>query len=288
MFRHPQPLTPALTERVLSGLGFDARPEPNLEGLTAIYAAWCQRVPFDNVRKLMHLRGLQAGPLPGETAEDFFEAWLDYGTGGTCWAGNGALQALLRSLDFDAQRGLATMLVAPNIPPNHGTVMVRCGRGRYLVDASMLYGAPLILDERAPTAITHGAWGVQCARRERHWIIRWRPLHATGGVDCRIERLVTSALSFHERHERSRGWSPFNYALYARLNRGSTVLGTAFGQRVELDAEGSVWAGPLPAAERAQLLIEQLGMRESLISQLPLDLPTPPPPQSASARAREP
>jgi hypothetical protein len=95
-------------------------------------------------------------------------------------------------------------------------------------------------------------------------------------VDCRIERLVTSALSFHERHERSRGWSPFNYALYARLNRGSTVLGTAFGQRVELDAEGSVWAGPLPAAERAQLLIE------------PLDLPTPPPPQSASARAREP
>ena len=98
---------------------------------------------------------------------------------------------------------------------------------------------------------------------------------------------MTSALCFHERHERSRGWSPFNYALYARLNRGSTVLGTAFGQRVELDAEGSVRAEPLPAAERAQLLIEQLGMRESLISQLPADLPTPPPPQSASARARE-
>jgi len=42
-------------------------------------------VPFDNVRKLIHVKSGKAGPLPGGTAEDFFTAWLRHGTGGTCW-----------------------------------------------------------------------------------------------------------------------------------------------------------------------------------------------------------
>ena len=277
-------LPPALIERSLSKLGLSARPEPTWPGLKTIYAAWCLKVPFDNVRKLIHLRRGNCGALPGDAADEFFEAWLRHGTGGTCWAGNGALQSLLRSLGFDARRGLGTMLVTANLPPNHGTVLVSCERDRYLVDASMLHGEPLRLDEHAATSIAHPAWGVACLVREGQWSIRWRPLHATDGLDCRIEQLDVSEQSFSERHEQSRGWGPFNYAVYARVNRADAALGTAFGQRVDLVASGRVVQCTLPPEQRAQFLIEELGMDEGLITQLPPDLPTPPPPESAAAR----
>jgi N-hydroxyarylamine O-acetyltransferase len=272
-------LASELIERVLSRLGLSAPPEPSLDGLKALYGAWCHRVPFDNVRKLIHLRRQDSAPLPGDTAPDFFEAWLRYGTGGTCWAGNGALQSLLHCLGFDAQRGLATMLVAPGVPPNHGTVVVRCEEDRrYIVDASILHGEPLLLDATAASVIEHPAWGVSCAMREGHWILRWRPLHVLDGIDCRIERLQVTAQSFQEAHAGTRAWSPFNYALYARSSRGDTVFGTAFGQRVELAGDGSVRRSPLPPQRRAQLLIEEFGMHEALVERLPADLPLPPPP----------
>ena len=51
----PDVLTPQLLEAVLAKLGFSDRPPPTLEGLRQVYAAWCRRVPFDNVRKLIHI-----------------------------------------------------------------------------------------------------------------------------------------------------------------------------------------------------------------------------------------
>src|SRR5690348_2439534 len=76
-----------LVERVMARLGFERNPAPDLNGLRAVYAAWCSSVPFDNVRKLIHLRTRNGEPLPGSTPEDFLEAWLKFGTGGTCWSG---------------------------------------------------------------------------------------------------------------------------------------------------------------------------------------------------------
>jgi N-hydroxyarylamine O-acetyltransferase len=68
-------------------LGLSAHPAPTFGGLQTLYAAWCRKVPFDNVRKLIHLRRQDSSPLPGNNVGDFFEAWLRHGTGGTCWAG---------------------------------------------------------------------------------------------------------------------------------------------------------------------------------------------------------
>src|SRR5437868_5757404 len=124
MAQQPEGLRANLTEQVLERLGFSARPEPTLGNLSHIYATWCRRVPFDNVRKLIHLYNQAPGPLPGDTPTAFFTDWLEGGTGGTCWAGNGALQALLAALGFRASRGIGTMVTAPDIPPNHGTVVV--------------------------------------------------------------------------------------------------------------------------------------------------------------------
>jgi hypothetical protein len=73
-------MRPATVDAVLSRLGVD-RPAPDLAGLRMVYAAWCGAVPFDNSRKMIHVAEARPGPLPGSTAEDFFSAWLAFGTG---------------------------------------------------------------------------------------------------------------------------------------------------------------------------------------------------------------
>ena len=199
-------------ERVLMRLGWSTRPAPTLDGLHTLYAAWCRNVPFDNVRKRIHVQHHDPGPLPGDDATDFFEAWLTYGTGGTCWAGNGALHALLVSLGFQASRGMGTMLVAPHVPPNHGPVVVTCDETRYVVDASILHSAPVRLDTATPTGVTHPAWGVQCRLRQGHWSIHWRPVPLPAGLDCRLDHRSVTRETFREHHKHTRSWRLFNYA----------------------------------------------------------------------------
>lgn len=277
---HPTPkLAPDLLELVLERLGLSRQPEPSLNGLKTLYAAWCSKVPFDNIRKLIHLRQSDPRPLPGDEATDFFDAWLRYGCGATCWGGNGALHRLLSTLGFASLRGYGTMLVAPDIPPNHATVVVDCENRRYLVDASILHGEPLELADTT-TRITHPVWGVEASVKDAQIFIRWRPIHMPEGLDCRIDKLDVSAETFQDFHEGSRPWSPFNYQLYGRVNRNERVIGTGFGQRYVFSADGGVAQAPLEAQDRLRFLVEDLGINEALAVQLPADIPTPPPPKA--------
>jgi len=273
-----------LLEQVLSRLGLSDRPAPTLDGLQTLYAAWCRKVPFDNVRKLIHLHSHTPGPLPGDAPAEFLAAWLTYGTGGTCWAGNGALHAVLVSLGFGAARGIGTMLAAPEAPPNHGTVLVTCEETCYVVDASILHSTPLPLHESTPTGVAHPAWGVQCRKRDGAWSIRWRPLHRPDGMDCRLEQMQVTREAFREHHEHTRAWSGFNYELHARSIRGEAVVGVARGQRVAFDNAGGVSHTPLGGDDRLRVLIDELGMHEEIVQRLPLDTPTPPPPWSRTAQ----
>lgn len=276
-----------LLERVLGKLGWNRRPEPTLENLGAIYGAWCQRVPFDNSRKLIHVRAGNPGPLPGSTAEDFFEAWLKYGTGGTCWSGAGACHALLAALGFDAVRGVGTMLVYPDLPPNHGTVRVTFEGANYLVDCSILHGAPLLLNESVETGVEHLAWGVRCRGREGRFHVAWRPLNRLEGLECRFERFGATRSEYENLYENTRAWSPFNYELAVRLNRGNEVVGIAVGHQVSLLQDGSVTRAPISRGERVRFLVEDIGLAEEIVAKLPADVPTPPHPGSkAAARAQ--
>ena len=277
----PSVLAPDLVERVLARLGFGASPEPDLAGLCALYDAWCRRVPFDNVRKRIHLARGEAGALPGDAPGEFFADWLRDGTGGTCWAGNGALCALLAALGFRAQRGLATMLVAPDLPPNHGTVSVALDGARWLLDASILFQEPLRLRDDGPTAVAHPAWGVATRVADGRRTVRWRPFHLDG-LDCRIDSLEATPEEFRRRHEATRSWSPFNYQLSARLLRDDGVVGVAFGSRAAISAAGEVSVAPFAPGERLAFLVETLGLREEVAAALPDDVPMPPPPRAPS------
>lgn len=272
-----------LLERVLERLGFSNVPELSLKSLEAIYAAWCRKVPFDNVRKRIHVGLGDSAPLPGATPEDFFEAWLLWGTGGTCWSGAGAFQTLLCDIGFAAERGIATMLVAPDLPPNHGTVRVALGDDLYLLDSSILHGRPLRLLDGKTTETSHPAWGVQCAWKDGKAYLWWRPLHKPEGFECRLESFGASAEEYRERYERTRGWSPFNYEICARRNVGNDVRGLAFGHRVVLGGDGSVTREPVDQEERNRLLIEDLGISEEIVFRIPNDISTPPPPGKSRA-----
>ena len=261
---------------VLARLGVE-RPSLDLEGLRSVYATWCRSVPFDNTRKLIHLSEGLDGPLPGSTAEDFFDAWLRLGTGGTCWAGNGALHDLLDALGFEVDRGIATMLVRRDAPtPNHGTVIVTVHGKRYVADASILTGEPLALlepgDPPAAGPLPRLEWV------DGKPAVIWRIIRAPEGFPCRIDRIGADAEAFDELHRRTRAWSPFNYMLTFRVVRGETTVGIEAGQRFVL-RDPTLEAEPIEGEERARYLADELGIDPEIAARVPPDRPVPPRPE---------
>lgn len=111
------------------------------------------------------------------------------------------------------------------------------------------------------------------------------PLHKLDGFECRLESFGATREDYASYYEKTRGWSPFNYELSARLNQGDRVIGAAFGKAVSLEADGTTRECDIQQSERARLLIEEIGMSEEIVSQLPADVPTPPPPGSKTAKA---
>jgi len=175
------------------------------------------------------------------------------------------------------------MLVAPDIPPNHGTVVVDVAEGRFIVDASILHHEPLPLGD-TPATIDHFAWGVRTFTDDTgRTRIRWYPFHTPDGMDCRIESIGASEGDFRELHEATRGWSAFNYSLCIRLVEGERLFGFWFGQYGERTAEGEQRFELVDEAERQRVLWEEVGFSPDHVAAIPADRPVPPPPGSATA-----
>ena len=278
-------LDPALVESILQRLGLSKPPDPDLAGLGELYAAWCGHVPFDNCRKLIACRSGAAGPLPGDTPRDFFEAWMRHGVGGTCWAIHGAWCELLSALGFDAHRAVGTMMVAPDLPPNHGTVIVEIDGKAHLVDASIMFVEPLPIVQGQEASIDHPAWGVRGHWLNDRYAVRWRGLHNPEPFDCRIDEWPVDARRYATQHEATRQWSPFNFQLNFNLVKGGGRVGVGMGEGVRISADGVVTRTRL--TDRLAYLIDELGVSEELAQQLPPDIPTPPPPGSRTAARAE-
>jgi N-hydroxyarylamine O-acetyltransferase len=261
---------------VLGKLGVH-RPAPDLDGLRAVYAAWCGAVSFDNVCKLIHLAEGRTVPLPGSTADAFFEAWLEHGTGGTCWSGNGALHDLLEALGFDVSRAIATMLPSPEVRgPNHGSVIVTVDGERWIADASILSGAPIRIP--APGEPVDAGTLPRFAWLDGRPAVVWRIARAPEGFPCRIDRIGAGAADWDELHQLTQRWSIFNYELNARVLRGVTSVGVASGKQFALDADGSLSVRALDGEGRVRFLVEELGISEQIARRVPADRPMPPRP----------
>jgi N-hydroxyarylamine O-acetyltransferase len=211
----------ALRDAILERLGFSAAPIADLDGLRAVYRAWCEHVPFENVGKVIALRSGTDTPLPGRFALGFFQAWLAHGSGGTCWSTANALHELLVSLGFRSRRAAAHMRDAGIT--NHGTVIVSIAGAEWLVDSSLLTHVPLPLTSETFL----GKDPVFSAEVEHvdgtHVLWTYSP-PAAAHFPCRIFPEEAAHEEYLQRYEISRERSPFNGRLYAGTTRGREVL----------------------------------------------------------------
>jgi N-hydroxyarylamine O-acetyltransferase len=265
-----------LVDAVLARLGIES-PSRDLPGLRSIYAAWCGSVPFDNTLKLIHVVEAQPGPLPGSTADAFFEMWLEHGTGGTCWAGNGALHDFLEALEFDVERALATMLPTPDVRgPNHGSVIVTIDDTRWIADASILSGDPIRVVRPASVdgskALPRLAWLADKPA------VLWQTVNAPSGFPCRIDRIGADPEEWNALHQRTTAWSPFNYQLNTRLLRGDEAVGASGGQQFAFRKDGTLTVSPLQGEERTRFLVAEVGISEAIAARVPSDREIPPRP----------
>jgi N-hydroxyarylamine O-acetyltransferase len=241
-----------MVEAVLERLGFDDRPSSDPTGLAQLYEAWGQRVPWDCARKRIYFGAGCGGPLPGSTAEDFFEHWLRHGAGGTCWSGSIALHGLLSALGFDARFGAGQVQSERGSPlspiPSHGTTIVRFGATDVIVDSSFLTRQPVALREEQP--------------------FEFLPFHDGGGRYWRIVLDDVPREMVDTWHEATRSTSRFNRFLNARRNDGDEVVGWSFGHGVRLLPDGTVLHDD---GGRKPWLVEMLGFSEELVDRIPED-----------------
>jgi N-hydroxyarylamine O-acetyltransferase len=270
-------LHPELTEAVLTKLGLDDRPDTDLAGLNDVYAAWCRRVPFDNIVKRIHLVSRSDDPFPNGPSEAFLRRWLRDGTGGTCWPSSAGLHAFLVALGFDARRGSAAMYDNLSGPIHtHGTTIVRVDGVDHWVDSSMLTYKALPLVAHESSRHDDPVSPVWAEPVDDLWRVWWTSAADGSEIGCLLLDDDASAEHYLVRYEASRGMSPFNTMLYATRNTDDARISLAMGRRFERGPE-SITSAPLAGDDRVKALIEEFGYSEAIVAQLPADeVPTSP------------
>lgn len=258
-------LSPTTRDAVLDRFGLARPVERDADGLAELYRRWCRHVPFDNVRKLIALRGGAQGPLPGTDPEDFLTHWLDHGVGGTCWPGTLALTALCQACGFDARVVAASM--ADTGVASHGTTVVALDGAEWLVDSSMLTDRPLALAGH-DTAIDDPVFATTCTPVPEGWLFGFPLPYATDPMPCRtISPGAVSQEFCLERYEISREMSPFNDRVSTRRNDDDGVVSYGGDQRFRRTAAG-VEQSDLAGADLSAALVDEFGMSEEIVARL--------------------
>jgi N-hydroxyarylamine O-acetyltransferase len=274
----PEPaLAPALVERVLERLGLREKPTLDLEGLNQLYAAFCGNVGFDNVQMRIWIAGPQKTPLPGGDPNEFFNDFLQHGTGGICWPLNGALYALARVLGFKARR-IAGSVVVKGYPPgvNHGSVLVSLDRVNYLLDGWMasFKALPLVPGEPASTGRgIHDIWAIPSESGfeilsvpgyDRGHPLPFCPEPQYDPVDHTF---------FLARADSTRTVGFFNDVLFISRHCPDSILTLGRKSKFLVAADGTLTRTELPEAGRKTVLIEEFALSEEIVDAIPPNLP---------------
>ena len=258
-------IAPGLLDRVLERLGFASEPGIDRAGLEQLYAAWCRNVPFDNVRKRIALLEGSPGPLPGGRPEDFLDAWLEHGTGGTCWPSSNGLHAVLTGCGYDVRRISASM--GDRADHNHGSLVVRLCGEEWLVDSSMLNETPISLLRDRELSLEHAVHPIRLEPASAGLVIHWGRSVSNDTMPCRLMNDPVDEAFYLERYEISRGYSVFNTALYARRNFPGRLVSFAGNTRCEKTASGVASQALAPDELRKALTLE-LGLSEAIVARL--------------------
>jgi arylamine N-acetyltransferase len=274
----PEPtLNPALVERVLSKLALHQRPQLNLAGLNTLYAAFSANVPFDNFQKRIWFASPQTTPLPGGDPNDFFNNWLQHGTGGTCWPLNGAMYALANALGFDARRIVGSVIVE-GYPrgANHGSVLVNLDGINYLVDAWMAAFKVLPLISGKPSSTGNGIHDVRAVPIESGFeIITYPGFNREQPLPFRPEPEYDPVdhAFFLTRFDRTKAVGFFNDAIFICRHFPESILTMGRKSKFHLAADGTVTKTEPTEAERKTSLIQEFGLSEEIVAKLPPNVP---------------
>lgn len=251
--------------RALAKLGFARPPAADRAGLEALYLAWCRHVPFDNVRKRIAMAESDTAPLPGGVADDFLAAWLEHGTGGTCWPSSNGLHALVAACGFDVRRISASM--GDRNDHNHGSLIVRLDGAEWLVDSSIQCDAPIPLRRGEATRLEHPIHPIRVEPAEGGALVHWGRSGSTDTMPCRLMQDPVDEAFYLERYEISRGYSVFNTALYARRSFPGRLVSFAGRTRFEKTAAG-VTRRELAPDELREALVEELGLSAAIVARM--------------------
>lgn len=269
-------LTPDVVDAVLERLGLTQRPAPTLDGLRDLYVAWCRGVLNDSVQKRLHLGRNRPGPLPISTPPTFFEAFLNHGTGGTCWSHAIGLYSLLDALGFQVRGAAGSMLglTPPENGPSHGTVIATIDAQDYLVDGAMFIEDVPALVPGEGCEVGPAPYTVRIDPNDLGlWDITFRMAHSDKPITCRLEVDGVGLDYYEERWEHSRQHSFFNSSLFVRRNLpGNRALTYGRGKTLELQPDGSVVVTAVESGdERDALLRDVFGLSQEVIDLIPPD-----------------
>jgi arylamine N-acetyltransferase len=273
----PEPtLVPALVERVLAKLRLRQQPTLDLVGLNLVYAAFSGNVPFDNVQKRIWFAGPQTTPLPGGDPNEFFNNWLQHGTGGTCWPLNGAMYALLHALGFQARR-IAGSVIVEGYPQgaNHGSVLVTLDGISYLVDAWMASFKVLPLVPGRPASTGEGIHDIRAVPTENGFeIISYVGFNRDLPLPFRPEpeHDTVDHAFFLARADRTRAVGFFNDALFITRHFPDSILTIGKKRKFRVAADGTLTKTEVGEAERRTVLIQEFGLSEEIAQAVPHDL----------------
>jgi len=257
-----KPLARARVDEIVGLLGFDARPNANLEGLDEVYRAWCRRVPFDNLRKLVALH-YDLPEMPGIDPADFFAAWQLTGAGATCWGSNNALHALLVGLGFDARLHAGSMF---DEAVNHGTTIVAIDEVEWLVDTSLHTDAPLALAAGETFSVDHAGYVATAVPDPGGWLIECTTPDPDFRVLCRVLDPMDHA-GAEAANEKSRATSPFNDGIMASINDESGRWRLRNDTLTRIESSGTT-VRLLSDSEVDRFLVETTGHSPQLVAEV--------------------
>lgn len=256
------PLTERGIDEIVDRLELGGRPALDADGLATVYRAWCRRVPFDNLRKIV-ARHFVLPEIPGIDPLDFFSAWQLTGAGATCWGSNNALHALLHGLGFDARLRAASMFDGDI---NHATTVVRVDETDWLVDTAVHSDRPLPLVAGQAATVDHEGYRTSVRPDPDGWLLDCPTPDPSFALPCRLHGAITHAET-EAANEKSRDWSPFNNGICAQINDegGSWLLNNTSLARV---TRTGVDVRELNDAEIDEFLVETTGHLPALVAEV--------------------